>query len=106
MYAAWCWACGATWGRHRSVGCSWPRNDRAASEAERRLVRLLRDAGIGGWELGYRFGPLRARPRSSAARVAVEFERLGVAHRRRIGSGNDRRKGNELVPWRGGTSCG
>ncbi|MBC3191637.1 type IV toxin-antitoxin system AbiEi family antitoxin domain-containing protein [Pseudonocardia sp. C8] len=95
VYAAWCRACGATGSaqvRRLLVAAA----DRAASEAERRLVRLLRDAGIGGWELGYRFGPYELDLAFPAARVAVEFDgwawHTDVARFR-----NDRRKGNELV---------
>ena len=33
--------------------------DRADSAAERLLVRILREAGIGGWVLGHPFGPWR-----------------------------------------------
>jgi uncharacterized membrane protein YphA (DoxX/SURF4 family)/very-short-patch-repair endonuclease len=48
--------------------------DRADSAAERLLVRLLREAGIGGWVLGYPFGPYRIDLAFPAERVAIEVD--------------------------------
>jgi very-short-patch-repair endonuclease len=73
--------------------------DRADSAAERLLVRLLREAGIGGWELGYPFGPYRIDLAFPAERVAVEVDGWAWhvdAERFR----NDRRKGNALTRGR------
>lgn len=46
--------------------------DRADAAAERLLVRLLRDAQITGWTLGYSFGPYRIDLAFRAARLAIE----------------------------------
>ncbi|MDN5760104.1 MAG: type IV toxin-antitoxin system AbiEi family antitoxin domain-containing protein [Tomitella sp.] len=73
--------------------------DRADSAAERLLVRLLREAGIGGWVLGHPFGPYRIDLAFPAARVAVEVDGWAWhvdAERFRA----DRRKGNAIT--RGG----
>jgi very-short-patch-repair endonuclease len=73
--------------------------DRADSAAERLLVRLLREAGIGGWVLGHPFGPYRIDLAFPSASVAVEVDGWAWhvdAERFR----NDRRKGNALT--RGG----
>ena len=48
--------------------------DRADSAAERLLVRLLRDAGIGGWVLGHPFGPWRIDLAFPQQKVAVEVD--------------------------------
>ena len=48
--------------------------DRADSAAERLLVRLLRDAAISGWVLGYPFGPWRIDLAFPAQKVAVEVD--------------------------------
>jgi very-short-patch-repair endonuclease len=48
--------------------------DRAASQAERRLVRLLREHGITGWRLGYRYGSFLVDLAFPAERVAVEVD--------------------------------
>jgi very-short-patch-repair endonuclease len=70
--------------------------DRADSAAERLLVRLLRDAGIGGWVLGYPFGPYRLDLAFPAARLAVEVD--GWAwHVDPERFRNDRRKGNAVT---------
>ncbi len=49
--------------------------DRADSAAERLLVKLLREAGITGWVLGYQFGPYRIDLAFPAAKLAVEVDR-------------------------------
>jgi hypothetical protein len=70
--------------------------DRADSAAERLLVRILRDAGIGGWVLGHPFGPWRIDLAFPAQKVAVEVDGWAWhvdAERFR----NDRRKQNALV---------
>lgn len=67
--------------------------DRAASAAERLLVRLLRDAGIDARVLGYRLGPYEIDLAFPAQRVAIEVD--GWAwHVDPERFRNDRRKGN------------
>lgn len=70
--------------------------DRADSAAERLLVKLLRDAGITGWVLGYPFGLYRIDLAFPALKVAVEVDgwawHVDAARFRA-----DRRKGNALV---------
>ena len=69
--------------------------DRADPAAEQLLVRLLRDAGIGGWVLGHPFGPWRIDRAFPIAKVAVEVDgwawHVDVERFR-----NDRRKGNAI----------
>ncbi|MGQ0777944.1 MAG: endonuclease domain-containing protein [Pseudonocardiales bacterium] len=48
--------------------------DRAASHAERLQVRLLRDAGITGWELNYPLGNYLIDVAFPAQRVAIEVD--------------------------------
>ena len=48
--------------------------DRADSEAERLLVRILREGGVTGWELGHPFGPWRIDLAFPAQKVAVEVD--------------------------------
>jgi very-short-patch-repair endonuclease len=70
--------------------------DRADSAAERLLVRLLREAGIGGWVLGHTFGQWRIDLAFPREKVAVEVDGWAWhvdAERFR----NDRRKQNALV---------
>ncbi|GAA2540007.1 type IV toxin-antitoxin system AbiEi family antitoxin domain-containing protein [Pseudonocardia hydrocarbonoxydans] len=70
--------------------------DRADSAAERLLVTILRDAGIGGWVLGHPFGPWRIDLAFPARRVAVEVDGWAWhvdAERFR----DDRRKGNAIT---------
>lgn len=70
--------------------------DRADSDAERRLVTLLRAAGITGWVLGYPFGPWTIDLAFPDVRVAIEVDGWAWhvdADRFR----NDRRKGNAIV---------
>lgn len=70
--------------------------DRADSGAERRVVALLRSAGITGWLLAHPFGPYLLDLAFPAARVAIEVDgwawHVDVERFR-----NDRRKGNALV---------
>jgi very-short-patch-repair endonuclease len=70
--------------------------DRADSAAERLLVRMLRDAGVGGWVLGHPFGPWRIDLAFPRQKVAVEVDGWAWhvdAERFRA----DRRKQNALV---------
>jgi very-short-patch-repair endonuclease len=70
--------------------------DRADSAAERLLVRLLREAGIGGWVLGHPLGPYRIDLAFPAQRVAIEVD--GWAdHVDPERFRNDRRKGNFIT---------
>jgi very-short-patch-repair endonuclease len=70
--------------------------DRADSAAERRLVELLRAAGITGWVLGHPFGAYRIDLAFPEARLAVEIDgwawHMDVDRFR-----TDRQKGNALV---------
>ncbi|HEY0813285.1 MAG TPA: type IV toxin-antitoxin system AbiEi family antitoxin domain-containing protein [Pseudonocardia sp.] len=70
--------------------------DRADSAAERLLVRLLRAAGITGWELGHPCGPYLIDVAFPGVKVAVEVDGWAwhVDQDRFV---NDRRKGNALV---------
>jgi very-short-patch-repair endonuclease len=70
--------------------------DRAASAAERLLVRLLRRAGITGWVLGHPAEGYLLDVAFPAARVAVEVDGWAwhVDARR---FGHDRRRQNRLV---------
>ncbi len=70
--------------------------DRADSDAERKLVALLRAAGISGWVLGHAFGPWTIDLAFPDVRVAIEVDGWAWhvdAERFR----NDRRKGNAIV---------
>jgi very-short-patch-repair endonuclease len=75
--------------------------DRAASAAERELVRILRGAGITGWTLDHPFGAYDVDLVFLRERVAIEVD--GWAwHTDPERFGRDRRKGNALVGegWR------
>ncbi|GAA1848804.1 type IV toxin-antitoxin system AbiEi family antitoxin domain-containing protein [Pseudonocardia ailaonensis] len=70
--------------------------DRANSGAERKLLRLLCDAGITGWVLGNPFPPWTIDLSFPEVRLAIEFD--GWAwHTTPDRFVNDRRKGNALV---------
>lgn len=95
LHAAWCRMSGAT-GATAARSLLVVAGDRAASHAERRLVRLLRDAGVTGWVLGYAFGPYELDLAFPEQRVAIELDgwawHSDVERFRR-----DRIKGNDLV---------
>jgi very-short-patch-repair endonuclease len=75
--------------------------DRAASAAERRLVRLLRAAGVPGWVSAYRYGDFILDLAFPAVRVVVEVDgwawHVDIERFQR-----DRRRQNRLVAdgWR------
>lgn len=70
--------------------------DGAASIAERRLVALLRRAGVGGWRLDHRVDGFRVDVAFPTARLAVEVD--GWAwHMDAIRSQHDKRRQNSLV---------
>lgn len=70
--------------------------DRADSAAERLLVRLLREAGIGGWVLGHPLGPYVIDLAFPAQQVAVEVDGWAY-HVDPERFRNDRRKGNFIT---------
>ena len=93
VYRAYCRSVG---GRNPAGALLIAAADRADSAAERVAVRLLLAAGIGGWELGYPFGPYLIDLAFPEAKVAVEID--GWAwHVDQDRFANDRRKGNALV---------
>lgn len=70
--------------------------DRAHSMAERLLLRLLKEAGIGGWVLHLRVGPYEVDVAFPETRVAIEID--GWAWHSDVERfRSDRRKGNDLV---------
>jgi very-short-patch-repair endonuclease len=95
VYRAYCRNLGAR-GLARAGALLVVAADRADSAAERRLVGLLRAAGITGWVLGHPFGPYRIDLAFPAARVAVEID--GWAWHTEVDRfRSDRHKGNALV---------
>lgn len=95
VYAAYCRNLGAR-GSARAGLLLTGAADRAASIAERRLVRLLRAAGIDGWVLGLPFGPHEIDVAFPARRLAIEVD--GWAwHTDPDRFQRDRVKGNDLV---------
>jgi very-short-patch-repair endonuclease len=70
--------------------------DRAASAAERLLVRLLREAGITGWVLDHPLGPYTIDLAFPEQRVAIEVDGWAY-HVDPERFRNDRRKGNFLT---------
>jgi very-short-patch-repair endonuclease len=95
VYRSYCRAIGrqGSAAMHRMLAAA---ADRADSEAERLLVRLLRGAGIDGWVLGHPFGPYLIDLAFPAERVAIEVDGWAWhvdAERFRA----DRRKGNALT---------
>lgn len=95
VYAAYCRNLGAR-GSARAGVLLTGAADRAASIAERRLVRLLREAGIDGWVLGFPLGDYEIDVAFPARRLAVEVD--GWAwHIDPERFQRDREKGNALV---------
>ncbi|MBW0106276.1 endonuclease domain-containing protein [Pseudonocardia sp. KRD291] len=95
VYAAYCRNLGAR-GSARAGELLAGAADRAASGAERRLIRLLRTAGIDGWVLGLPFGGYEIDIAFPARRVALEVD--GWAWHTDPGRfQRDRVKGNVLV---------
>jgi very-short-patch-repair endonuclease len=74
--------------------------DRAASQAERLIIKLLRNAGIGGWERGYWISGYEVDLAFPELRIAVEVD--GWAWHVDVERfGRDRRKQNalEVAGW-------
>lgn len=70
--------------------------DRAASEAERKAMGLLRDAGLIGWVRGYRIGEFEVDLAFVGSRVAIEID--GWAWHSDVERfRHDRRRQNALV---------
>ncbi|MFP5021671.1 DUF559 domain-containing protein [Pseudonocardia phyllosphaerae] len=90
-----------SWGSRRSGELLVAAADRADSAAERRLLGLLRQAGVDGWVRALPFEEWAVDVAFPAERVAVEIDgwawHVDVERFR-----NDRRKGNALVAagWR------
>ncbi|GAA1829738.1 type IV toxin-antitoxin system AbiEi family antitoxin domain-containing protein [Pseudonocardia ailaonensis] len=70
--------------------------DRAASRAERKVVTILRAAGLTGWELHLPFGPFELDVAFPEARVALEIDSWAW-HTDVERFRTDRRKGNAVV---------
>lgn len=68
----------------------------ARSEAERRTVRLMRGAGIGGWRANYRVGPFVVDFAFPAQRVAIEIDGWAF-HSDQQAFHNDRSRQNKLA---------
>ncbi|MCM3845278.1 DUF559 domain-containing protein [Pseudonocardia sp. DR1-2] len=94
LHAAYCRHMGARGNRGMGellVACA----DRADSVAERRMMRLLREAGVTGWVHGHRFGPWTLDLAFPERRLAIEVD--GWAwHVDAERFAADRRKGNAL----------
>jgi very-short-patch-repair endonuclease len=98
VYRAYCRNLGAR-GSARAGALLTAAADRADSVAERILLRLLRDAGISGWQLGLPFAGRLIDLAFPGARIAVEIDSWAW-HTDVDRFRSDRRKGNALV--RGG----
>lgn len=95
VYAAYCRMLGAT-GAAEAGRLLRAAADRSAAVSERRLVRLLRDAGVTGWVLNLDVGDHVVDLAFPRERVAVEVD--GWAWHTDPGRfRRDRRKGNDLV---------
>jgi very-short-patch-repair endonuclease len=73
VYQAYCRNLGA-YGGARITDLLVPAADRADSAAERVIVKLLRDAGVTGWEVGVPFGPWTIDVAFPDVKVAVEVD--------------------------------
>lgn len=95
LYAAYCRGLGRPgWGV--AAGLLRAAGDRAASEAERLMITLLRGAGLTGWLRGYRVGGYELDFAFPAKRIAIEVD--GWAwHSDAKRFGVDRQRQNALV---------
>jgi very-short-patch-repair endonuclease len=75
-------------------------SDGARSEAERLLLRLLREAGITGWQTNYPIGPYKVDVAFEAPRVAIEVDGWAF-HSGQEKFPNDRQRQNyiSLMGW-------
>ncbi|MBW0105480.1 type IV toxin-antitoxin system AbiEi family antitoxin domain-containing protein [Pseudonocardia sp. KRD291] len=95
LYAAYCRAVG-TRGMAKAGILLVAAADRADSALERRLIGLLRTAGITGFVVGHPFGDRAIDLAFPAARLAVEIDGWAF-HADRARFAADRRKGNDLL---------
>lgn len=95
VYRAYCRNMGAQ-GNARIAALLSAAADRADSAAERSLLRLLRSAGITGWQLGMPFGRWTIDLAFPDARIAVEIDSWAW-HTEIERFRNDRHKGNAIV---------
>jgi very-short-patch-repair endonuclease len=98
VYRAYCRNLGSR-GSAKAAALLTAAADRADSAAERTLLRLLREAGLTGWQLGVPWAAWIIDLAFPAARIAVEIDSWAW-HTDVERFRNDRRKGNALV--RGG----
>jgi very-short-patch-repair endonuclease len=95
LYQAYCRNMGA-YGATRIGGLIAAAADRADSAAERRMMALLRGAGLTGWQRGVPFQRWKIDFAFPDARLAIEVD--GWAHHSDVDRFRaDRRKGNALV---------
>jgi len=71
-------------------------SDGARSEAERLLVRLLREAGITGWRTNYPIGPYKVDVAFTAPKIVVEVDGWAFHSDQEVFQ-NDRKRQNYLT---------